>query len=287
MAADTHDSAELRRYLLGVLADEPRTALEQEYFAHEELLDRVHEAESDLIDDYLAGRLAPDERERFELYYLATPGHRHRVAVARALRSASGAPTVHLPEAQAATAVVIAAPPPWRRASMWALAAALALLVAGTIWMLRWRTTSQYAESVPALPLATNTSPPAPQPPDVVRRPDAPAVVAVSLAAGGVRGSSGGAILTIPPGANLIRLDLEGDPAAPRPVRARAIVRAVSGATVWQGPTVAETPATVAARLEIPAATLPPDDYIVILLAGASDGREAERERYFLRVRSP
>src|SRR5688572_30108959 len=90
MATD-YNEAELRRYLLGDMTDETCAALEQDYFTRQEMFDRVWAAENDLIDSYLDGRLTPDDRSRFERGYLATPGHRDRVAIARELRAAASA----------------------------------------------------------------------------------------------------------------------------------------------------------------------------------------------------
>ena len=41
----------------------------------------------------------------------------------------------------------------------------------------------------------------------------------------------------------------------------------------------------IVARLEVPAAGLPADDYIVTVLTTDGNGAEHERARYFLRIR--
>jgi hypothetical protein len=71
------------------LTEDERAGIEHEYFERADVLDRVCAAEDDLIDDYLSNRLASGEHGRFERYYLATPCHRTRVAVVRALRTTS------------------------------------------------------------------------------------------------------------------------------------------------------------------------------------------------------
>src|SRR5688572_27348661 len=124
MSAETGD---LRRYLLGDLAEDASAAIEEEYFAREEMLERVWAAEYDLVDDYLADRLTPKERSQFERHYLSAPNHRVRVAVARELRAAA----------------------PVRAFSYWPVAwkaaaiAALVLLAVGGVWMLRSRPAPQ------------------------------------------------------------------------------------------------------------------------------------------------
>lgn len=75
----------LRAYLLGGLTQEEADAVERAYFADEEILDALAEAEDDLIVDFLGGRLDGEEGARFERRYLATPVGRLRVAVVRRL----------------------------------------------------------------------------------------------------------------------------------------------------------------------------------------------------------
>jgi len=114
--------ADLRGYLLGELPDHAAESIERSYFARDEMLEAVAEAEREMIEDYLAGRLAPDIRTGFETRYLASPIHRQRLAIARALRG-KRAGTTHA----------------GRRATWvpWALAAALAVGVLGVVWRLQ------------------------------------------------------------------------------------------------------------------------------------------------------
>ncbi|HUD70410.1 MAG TPA: hypothetical protein VMQ62_00485 [Dongiaceae bacterium] len=84
------DRDALRRYLLGEAAESDAERLERDYFARETALEAVAEAEEDLIDDYLSGRLADGPRRRFESHYLASLEHRRRVAFVRALRAKAG-----------------------------------------------------------------------------------------------------------------------------------------------------------------------------------------------------
>src|SRR5215831_10635903 len=80
-----NDSTYLTRYLLGELSDDERTSLEERYVADPSVFDAVARAESDLVDDYVRGTLAPAARERFERVYLAHPQRRERVKFAEAL----------------------------------------------------------------------------------------------------------------------------------------------------------------------------------------------------------
>ena len=84
-----HDAGHLRRYILGAATNDECAAIERDYFERADALDQVSEVEDDLITDYLSNRLTSDERDRFERHYLTTPGHRRRVEVTRALRTAA------------------------------------------------------------------------------------------------------------------------------------------------------------------------------------------------------
>jgi hypothetical protein len=283
-----------RRYVLGAATDVEREAIERAYFEHAEGLDAVSAAEDDLIDDYLAGRLGGDERDRFERHYLATPGHRRRVVVVRGIRTAASAPSVE-----------------WRRsgAARWAaagFAAAIVVLVVGAVWSIRSRTEPT---AVSLDRSVGQTPPPAAVPPGdrgsmprdsaqpvpdlgapvPTSRPVAPTVVALSISPILARGTDEPATIAIARGTDTVRLLLLGDPAERGVGRGRAIVRTVAGREVWRGSTARNAaPARgEPARADVPAALLPPDDYIVQLLEIDSSGTEVERYRYFFSVRAP
>jgi anti-sigma-K factor RskA len=298
-----HDGTQLRRYVLGALTAEERAGIEDEYFERADVLGRVCAAEEDLIDDYLSDRLASDEHERFERYYLAVPGHRTRVAVARELRTAA---------ASSASALSAESSEHHDRVTSWweairawpslgqaALVAALLLLVAGGVWMLRERSEPTTISVRTPPPSVSPTTSPEPRPPDL-REPAAPSppdappparatpvVLALSLSPIHVRGADEPARLTIPKGTDIVRLDLQGEPGQPRLERGRAIVRTVAGHEVWRGRAtgVAVAQRSALVRIDIPAARLRPNDYIVELLDADVSVREAERYRYFFRVR--
>ena len=172
------DDDRLRQYLLGGLQGEECVALEEEYVVDESALDRVQAAEYDLIDAYLAGQLAPGDRERFDRHYLASPVHRHRVATARQLRLAADRHDA-APKANAArTSREI------RFGLTWVLAAAaLVLAIAGGAWLMRAR----LAPTVGPAGAQNPAGAPAPRPYRGFRR-SQPLLVGD---AGGVRGLSG------------------------------------------------------------------------------------------------
>jgi len=297
--ASEHDDTHLRRYLLGELTDEQCVALEEEYFGRPDVLQRVWATENDLIDDYVSGRLAPVERERFERYRLATPGQRARVAVARELRvavSARRAPAVVPHESNAWWVSARQTLRGWPRVWQAALAAAVLLLAVGAVLLVGVRprpstTTADAPSSAPAerpsdRPAADQAKAPGESGNPEAKR--ASVTVAFSLSPLTVRGADEGPSLIVAPGTDVVVLRLEDDGVGPALGSGRAVVRTVSaGSEIWRGPAApggSERPPALA-RIEIPAVKLPPDDYTVQLFGTDSSGQEAERHRYFLRVR--
>jgi hypothetical protein len=282
-----------RRYVLGAATDAERDSIERAYFEHADGLDAVSAAEDDLIDDYLSGRLGRDERERFEHHYLATPDHRRRVAVVRAIRQiASKVPSIERRPSAAYW---------WTAAGV---AAAAVVLIIGVSRAMR---VGIAPTDPPVDSRATPTAPavvppiegrgardesvkPAPDPraPAATPRQVEPTLVSLSISPILSRGDDEPASITIARGTDTVRLILLGEPEQGRR-RGKAIVRTVAGREVWRGWTVttAASPTGELARIDIPAALVPPDDYIVQLLAIDSTGAGHERYRYFFSVRSP
>jgi hypothetical protein len=168
------------------------------------------------------------------------------------------------------------------RAADWVslAAAALVILAVGGWWMLR---------TAPAVPVTRDqrAATAAPPEPAAVTAP-APKVFAFSLSPVSVRSGGDSPTLIIPAGLEVVRLHLEGDAGDTRVDGARARVRTVTGDEVWRGPAEAsrEAPAGTIAQIDVPAAQLQVDDYVIELFGIDTAGRERERSRYFLRVRA-
>jgi hypothetical protein len=75
----------LTRYLLGELSEAEMTTLERDYMSDPAAFAQLVESETDLVDDYIRGRLPTEVRRRFEEHYLSHPKRRERVALAGAL----------------------------------------------------------------------------------------------------------------------------------------------------------------------------------------------------------
>jgi hypothetical protein len=266
------ESARARRYLLGQGTEEERAALEQEYFHSDAAVDRVAAAEDDLIEDYLSGSLDAADRGLFEREYLSTPRHRQRVETIRQLRTsasrtASGQRT--------------------DRSRQWlALAATLLLVAAGSVWL--FISSPSVVEQSPPI-VSTAPGSPTPSVPDQpsTSPPAASRVFAVSISPVGVRSAAGAAPVILPANADIVVMNLEGEPERRSFADGRASIRTVGDDEIWRGTTAAgNLPAGAIARIEVPATRLPPDDYVITLFGTDAGGHERERARYFLRVRA-
>lgn len=121
MSRETRQTESLTRYLLGDMPEEERARLEDDFLGDDTLFERVADAERDLVDDYVGGRLAARDRDRFEQHYLQLPGSRERLQTARliarerdtraAAAAARSAAAATAPATPAETAPAETAPP--------------------------------------------------------------------------------------------------------------------------------------------------------------------------------
>ena len=279
------DDAGIRRYLLGLLPQAEAKALEEEYFARPDVLERIRGVEDDLLDDYAAGRLGPDEKRAFESRYLGSPRLRDRVLAARALRLAAGAggvPTVR-----------VAVAPPRQWAHHLAIAAGLIVGVLA-FWLWTPRPPEVTTATAPTTSVARPEAPP-PEPastpsPAAVPRPSVPqraptaSRVVLALSPVRLRGEGAPAEVRIPPGTGTVVLELEGDPVSlPSTDHSLdVVVTTVEGRRVWRGHarriTERDRPALLVSAA-VPADRLPVGDYLVTL---SSAGEIVHR--YFFRI---
>lgn len=75
-------------YFLGHLPESEQLNFEEEYFSNSEALMALRAACDDLIDDYLRGKLAPQEHQQFEQRLNELPALREKVETDRALLQA-------------------------------------------------------------------------------------------------------------------------------------------------------------------------------------------------------
>ena len=263
--------AEVRAYLLGALDEASAAALESRYVGDPALIEAIRDEEDALVADYLDDRLTAVDRARFNRHYLASPVHRERVALARALveRAAATAP-------RAATAP-----------SFYGWLAMAAAVVLMSLWLVG-RPGPAPREAHGPIPAPSPAPLPSPAPPPAVPSPGpaAPsttrAAMAIALSAVSVRGAPAAPAHELPAEPVDLLLRLEGTP----DLADRAFdveVQRVDGTVVWRGRVrTASRGSGLLATAAIPAGTLSPDDYVVVASTGG-----AERGRYSLRLRAP
>ena len=76
----------MRSYLLGTSTKRAASSIEERYFTDRGFFLFVQAVETALIEDYLAGRLAPSTKKRFESRYLAVPDLRRRLDEIRGIQ---------------------------------------------------------------------------------------------------------------------------------------------------------------------------------------------------------
>lgn len=87
MALNNHDQAKIREYLLGKLSDAEQQKIEEMLMLDDELFQELEVSKGELVDEYCAGELGPNEQQWLERHYLATPEGNERRLFAVALGS--------------------------------------------------------------------------------------------------------------------------------------------------------------------------------------------------------
>jgi hypothetical protein len=266
------DAMVMRRYLLGEADDGERERAERACFADESILERMEAVEETLIEDYLADRLSPDSRDRFERAFLSVPHRRARVETMRALIAVAA--RAHPVPGCASFAA------PTRRPVMWAISLAVAaavLIAVGTWWTVGVSRGRRVNATDAAVRSGAEASGQSRQPVHLF---------AVSLSPAGTRGASTTPDVIVPHGTDVLDLRLAAEPGDAPVEHGRAVVRTVSGDEVWSGPATSpsDRSAGMAASIALPALRLGPDDYVITLFAVSPQGAEREASRYFLRI---
>ena len=91
---------EIRRYLLGELSDSEREQLEQRLITDGDYKEEVLMVEEELLEDYLAGLLSPQERELFHKNYLSAPLQKQKLRMAQALHKYAAQTKVPAPKSE-------------------------------------------------------------------------------------------------------------------------------------------------------------------------------------------
>ncbi len=255
-------------YLLGRSSEAEAERIEEQIFTDDEFRANLLALADDLIHAYLTGGLSGADRARFEKHFLASPRHQARVAYLRDLLSA-----LERMPAEGATA---SRSHDFR--TVWALAAALVLLVAGGLTWLVFRPAPpelQQASATPdggASPVpitaalrptvvpATQASPTATQ-----RQPPAETRVVRLLPQ-----PEGQVNVALEPRTRVVRIEV---PVASGPPSFSAILRRLDGAEVWRMEGL--VPESLGKRLvfEVPARMLSAAEYALRIEGEAFRGR--------------
>ncbi len=295
MINDPHNDEVIVHYLLGELPEEEQTRLEEQFFADDDLHDRIRAVETDLAEAYVRGELSGRERERFEARVAASPRLGERVEFVRALLEV-------LPESRPIEA---AAPSPswwagfveamrsWSAGMRLALAAAAALLVLGGLWIVyrAWRAPERPPEQAGPGPSPSVPPPveppkgPEPAPPPVAPpEPAPPPVVALALTPGLSRGETRMPRLRLPAGTERVRLTLPlgGETGAGY----RATLKAADTGDVvrrWDGLVARRAGSGTAVVVTVPAGVFRQKAYL-LTLDRTVDGETETVEEYPFRV---
>jgi anti-sigma factor RsiW len=195
----------LRAYLLGTLTDDERAAVEERMFEDDESHAALLAMQDELIDGYARGELAAWERERLERGLFATEDGRARLRFARALAAVTQtaeAPAPRGPIHGARPRTPLNASP----GLLPAIAALLALAVAGSIWLtidnVRLR------REVARLAASPTTSAPTVELAPARTLPGERRVVALSLSASRMRGGREAPRIELSADADVLRVSL-------------------------------------------------------------------------------
>jgi hypothetical protein len=288
MSSSLDESTVLRGYLLATMPEEERLELAARYFSDDELFERLKAAEADLIDEYIRGELSAEDRRLFEQTLAAFPGRAERVAFARELQRlpAEGAEPAPFPSSGGGR-------------TGWLAAAAMLLLAVGGIWLLQ-RDRRELARLRTEIDrLAQQSLKLAAENRNLQARIEALGrgggegggqplrrIVSFVLSAGLRREGPGSNRLEIPPEAEAVRLTLPIDRRGGARYQVRVESPEGSEFARLQGSFVIPDPGGPGITIELPAASLPRGDYVVIL-EEVSGVTPVPIQEYAIRVMRP
>lgn len=227
MSGMSDDTA--RQYLLRRLDEAEADLFEERILTEDECADRLHEAEIDLLDDYAAERLLPDERDAVERYLLNSPEGEQRLRFARALAATARQPSVDTSEPEVpATARHVGGS--WRL-RRWMAPVGVLLAASVAFAVMTFRTTQAPVPGNAASGGNSGVAPRPVEPPSVTRPPEQAAPYDVLLLAEVRRGADSAERVAVPPATEQIRLQLEvaDDPGRDDASSYRIAVRTAEG----------------------------------------------------------
>lgn len=283
MESVTETDGRLVKYLLGQLPEADRDRLEEQYFVDDDLFGELLDAEEQLINDYVNGRLSAAVRERFESHFLTQPGRRRRVDLDRALCRAGARPEAR-PEPWWHSVLAF-----WRAPRLVAAAALLAIALGG-VWAgvrisrLERLLDESRAQQAEAAARAGSKSEPA-----NVRAiaPGPQAQLALALAPGLTRGAEESRKVIVPRGATTLALTLDCGAEAYPGYQASLSNLSDQGAEilVYRRLTARAGRAGREVDVSLPLANLPSADYQVTLAGLSPNSDPAPIGKYYFSLR--
>jgi hypothetical protein len=291
-----------REFLLGISDEEAERLIEEAILAGAVDPDEIHLVEDDLVDDYLFGRLSPEEERGFTEHFLSTAERQQKLAFVRALMQyARKQPSGENEKSQRASR-----PVPWPVSVSWrittAVALAASLILAGLLGhqlaLLRREAQVARASQNEVLQLQAalaavkggssqpgqtfNSLPPSSE---LQSRPaSAPGgAPLLELAPGLTRGGQKAAQIHLSYGTRLVWINLQLPSSPSHSYREELI--AESGERLWmQVFTTASSTGANTSTIALPAALLPSGDYLIRLEEASENGVFEETASYPFRV---
>lgn len=278
---------QIKDYFLGQLPESEQQKVEEEYFANPEALLALRADFNDLIDDYLRWQLSPQEQLKFEQRLKQLPAIREKVETDRALMQALTPPTAIANHRNQRTGSTRR----WSFSQWWAdlsfPVAVTAILILGLMIAGVWYNLTPAKVQIARQEVANKEVPP-PSPEKAVPAPTispkplilrsaspsvqptgknqpAPVIASFLLSAEIIRGNEAAVILPITADVTTLRLQLELNAEAPKNLR--AVLQTKEGAIikVWESLPVVYQKSTPLVVLNLSAALLAEDDYIIKL----------------------
>lgn len=304
----------MRSYLLGNMPESEASSLEEEFFIDDEKFEQLWEIENKLVDSYVRGRLSPEDRQRFEHYYLMSPVHIERVAFARDLiEKADGlaqAPVIELKASWLArlSEMLGLSPAAWR----FAMAAAMLLLATASVWLMadRARLRNEFAqlraeneaqqqnqqslsdqiaaergesERLTADIERLKTERDAARQDSAQSQPTSHSIFSFVLSPTPLIRSGGNSqTLDVPAGTDIVRLQMRLPQTDAS--RFRVSVQTLEEKQIWNQQVNKLRANNTFLTIQIPASKLKVDDYFLVLSALNPKGESEELARYFFRV---
>ncbi len=134
MNMDLENELPLKSYLLGDLSLDEQQRLEQRLMIDSDAFEHLCWIEDELIEDYLEGGLTGRDKERFENFFLATSERRQKLSFAKSLKRYVAENRLEKSSQGFWPKVSQALWPNRNPVLKWALAASLMLVVAGGSW---------------------------------------------------------------------------------------------------------------------------------------------------------